>query len=72
MGSGVIVVKGGSRSIDTTGDFLSQQGVRERIAAMTPLGRLGLPDDIAEAAAWLISPAAAFVTGSLLTVSGGR
>ncbi len=52
--------------------FLSQPGARDRMAAMTPLGRVGAPNDIAEAAAWLISPAAAFVTGSVLTVSGGR
>ena len=37
-----------------------------------PLGRVGLPEEIAEAAAWLLSPAASYVTGSILTVSGGR
>jgi NAD(P)-dependent dehydrogenase (short-subunit alcohol dehydrogenase family) len=33
---------------------------------------VGVPEEIAEAAAWLISPASAFVTGSVVTVSGGR
>jgi NAD(P)-dependent dehydrogenase (short-subunit alcohol dehydrogenase family) len=45
---------------------------RERIEAMTPLRRIGAPDEIAEAVAWLISPAARFVTGAVLTASGGR
>jgi NAD(P)-dependent dehydrogenase (short-subunit alcohol dehydrogenase family) len=68
----VNAVAPGMIETDMTDDFLSQQGARERIAAMTPLGRVGAPNDIAEVAAWLISPAAAFVTGSVLTVSGGR
>ena len=46
--------------------------MREQIEAMTSLRRVGAPEEIAEAAAWLISPAARFVTGSVLTVSGGR
>ncbi len=37
-----------------------------------PLGRMGEPAEIAEAVAWLLSPAASYVTGSVLTVSGGR
>ena len=51
---------------------LLAQGARERIEAMTPLRRVGAPEEIAEAVAWLISPAAKFVTGSVVTVSGGR
>lgn len=37
----------------------------------TPLGRLGAPQDIAYAALFLASPAAAWISGQLLTVSGG-
>ncbi|MFI5412224.1 7-alpha-hydroxysteroid dehydrogenase [Kaistia sp. UC242_56] len=37
----------------------------------TPLGRLGQPSDIANAALFLCSPAAAWISGQVLTVSGG-
>jgi 7-alpha-hydroxysteroid dehydrogenase len=37
----------------------------------TPVGRLGEPEDIAYAALFLCSPAAAWVSGQVLTVSGG-
>ncbi|MGQ0466214.1 MAG: SDR family oxidoreductase [Sporichthyaceae bacterium] len=37
-----------------------------------PLGRLGTPAEIAEAIVWLLSPAASYVTGTILDVSGGR
>jgi NAD(P)-dependent dehydrogenase (short-subunit alcohol dehydrogenase family) len=40
-------------------------------AAHSPLGRIGRPDEIAATVSWLISPAASFVTGSDITVSGG-
>ncbi len=68
----VNAVAPGMIETDMTGDLLSQPGARDRIASITPLGRVGAPGDIAEAVAWLMSPAAAFVTGSVLTVSGGR
>jgi NAD(P)-dependent dehydrogenase (short-subunit alcohol dehydrogenase family) len=41
------------------------------LAARTPLGRLGSPADIAAAARFLCSPAASWITGSVLTVDGG-
>jgi NAD(P)-dependent dehydrogenase (short-subunit alcohol dehydrogenase family) len=41
------------------------------IARLSPLGRFGLPSEIAEAALWLCSDAASFITGSALTVDGG-
>ncbi len=47
---------------------------RERwpaIAARVPLGRMGKPEDIAEACWFLCSPAASYVTGHVLDVNGG-
>jgi 3-oxoacyl-[acyl-carrier protein] reductase len=46
-------------------------GMGELIAAQTPLGRLGEPDDIAEIVAFLASDAARWVTGQTLHASGG-
>ncbi len=42
-------------------------GMRQR----TPLGRLGTPEDIAEAYLWFASDRAAFITGAVLSVDGG-
>lgn len=44
---------------------------REAILAGCPLGRVGLPQDVAGATAWLLSDLAGFVTGSTVTVDGG-
>jgi NAD(P)-dependent dehydrogenase (short-subunit alcohol dehydrogenase family) len=44
---------------------------RQAILDRTPLGRWGKPEDIAGAALFLCSPAAAFITGAILPVDGG-
>ena len=41
------------------------------LAQQTPLGRLGTPEDIAHAAAFLASEKASFITGQVLTIDGG-
>lgn len=43
----------------------------EALKNETPLGRLGTPEDIAAAVAFLVSPAASFITGQVLGVNGG-
>jgi 3-oxoacyl-[acyl-carrier protein] reductase len=47
------------------------EAAREAILAGTPLGRLGDPQDVARAVRFLVSDAAAFVTGDVLAVDGG-
>lgn len=44
---------------------------RAHTVSMVPEGRLGTPDDIAEAAAWLASDVSSYVTGQSLFVDGG-
>jgi NAD(P)-dependent dehydrogenase (short-subunit alcohol dehydrogenase family) len=44
----------------------------DRVAPQIPMGRAGQPEEIAEGIVWLVSSAASFVTGSVLTISGGR
>lgn len=43
----------------------------KQMIALTPLGRLGRPDDIAPAAAFLASPEGGWITGEILQVAGG-
>lgn len=44
---------------------------RDALLGQIPLGRIGRPEDVAEAVAYLASPAAAYVTGHVLRVNGG-
>ena len=46
--------------------------IGEAIAEVTPLGRAAEPADFAESALFLASPGAAYVTGQILVVDGGR
>jgi len=44
---------------------------KQALLAAIPAGRLGSPEDIAEAVFFLASPAAAYITGQTLSVNGG-
>lgn len=46
-------------------------GIFDRLAQWYPLGRVGLPDDVAKAALFLASDDAAWITGAVLNVDGG-
>jgi 3-oxoacyl-[acyl-carrier protein] reductase len=48
------------------------EGMREKFVATVPLGRLAQPQDIANAALFLASADAEFVTGNIVEVDGGR
>ena len=44
---------------------------QQRVQRETPLGRSGTPEDVAAAALWLVSPAAAYITGQVIRINGG-
>lgn len=55
-----------------TGPVLaSRPGLEERINQIEPIGRIGRPEEVAEAVVWLCSDAASFVTGHIMPVDGG-
>jgi NAD(P)-dependent dehydrogenase (short-subunit alcohol dehydrogenase family) len=44
----------------------------QRLSPLIPMGRPGRPEEVAEGIVWMLSPAASYVTGAVLTISGGR
>ena len=57
--------------VDTDMTRALPQAQREALTARIPLARLGSPEDIAEAVAFLAGPRAAYITGTTLHVNGG-
>ena len=57
--------------IDTDMTRALSEEQKSALLAQIPLGRLGRPEDVAAAVAYLASPAAAYVTGAVLHVNGG-
>ena len=57
--------------IDTDMTRALPEAQRTALLGQIPLGRLGAPEDIAAAVAYLASPAAGYVTGSVVHVNGG-
>jgi len=49
-----------------------KEEIRDMIIAQIPVGRLGRPDEIAGAVAYLVSDEAGFITGSNLSINGGQ
>jgi 3-oxoacyl-[acyl-carrier protein] reductase len=57
--------------IETALTEVLPEGVRDHLLASTPLGRLGVPSDVAGAVRFLCSDEASFITGEVLLVDGG-
>src|SRR5690606_37451424 len=57
--------------IDTDMTRVLPEAQRAALVAQIPAGRLGSPEDIAAAVAFLASPAAGYITGQTLSVNGG-
>lgn len=51
---------------------LTSEAARARILSRTPMKRLGEPQEVALAVAFLASDAASYITGEILTIDGGR
>lgn len=68
----VNVVAPGLVETPLTASITGKERARERSRSMHPLGRLGAPDDVASAIAWLLrEPASHWVTGQEIGVDGG-
>ena len=57
--------------IETSFAEQADRGFHRSVADATPMGRWGRPQDVADAALYLASPEAAFVTGQAINVNGG-
>jgi NAD(P)-dependent dehydrogenase (short-subunit alcohol dehydrogenase family) len=64
-------ISAGLLSTDAGDDFYGGPEGLARVAATVPLGRMGRPDDVAQACLFLASPAASFISGTNLVVHGG-
>jgi len=65
------IVAPGTTQTPGSSAFIEQVGGPEKLAKAYPLGRLGQPEDIAGAVLFLASPLSSWITGQVLSVSGG-
>jgi 2-deoxy-D-gluconate 3-dehydrogenase len=70
---GGITTEGASKPLAESGMSEEQmKAMTEEFTARIPLGRMGVPDDIAKVAVFLASSAAGYMTGETVIVDGGR
>jgi NAD(P)-dependent dehydrogenase (short-subunit alcohol dehydrogenase family) len=49
----------------------SNEAIMERVRTSNPMGRIGTPDEVASAVAFLVSDAASYINGEVLVIDGG-
>ncbi|MCP1334863.1 SDR family NAD(P)-dependent oxidoreductase [Futiania mangrovi] len=62
----------GSIQTDVLKAVMGDEAAKRKILSRTPIGRIGQPEEIAELAAFLASPAASYLTGTCIYADGGR
>ncbi len=58
--------------IDTEMAEVLDESTRKKLVAMTPLARIGKPEEIAEMVVFLLSDRSSYTTGQVMIASGGR
>ena len=71
MGIRVNAVSGGPIDTDALKAFTNYEEVAAKTAALSPIGRMGQPEDLASACYFLCSDEASWITGTTLLVDGG-
>jgi NAD(P)-dependent dehydrogenase (short-subunit alcohol dehydrogenase family) len=72
QGIRVNAIAPGGTDTQMLNSWMEQPGVREHVEAAIPIERLARPEEIANAALWLASDAASYVTGVVLPVDAGH
>jgi 3-oxoacyl-[acyl-carrier protein] reductase len=70
-GRGILVNAIAPGFVETEMTAYIQGDMREAMLKSVPLGRIGAPEDVAEAVAFLVGPGASYITGHVLRVNGG-
>ncbi len=70
-GAGIRGVPGGSAYVASKHAIIGLGGDIQKAIELEPVGRLGKPEEIAEAVLWMSSDLGAFVTGASISVDGG-
>ncbi len=71
-GIAVTVICPGYFPTRMTAPYLADEGERAELLAQIPAGRLGDPAEVAALVSFLISHEAAYLTGGVITIDGGR